>query len=93
MTLGRKVSAEETSTLLDDLHRTGGQSAFWWGEFRLPCDAEEPADTFLRLDGWKKGVAFVNGFNLGRYWPGVGPQVRAVNFILYCIDGWQKALL
>ncbi|KAA1189280.1 glycoside hydrolase family 35 protein [Paenibacillus sp. B2(2019)] len=33
----------------------------------------EPADTFLYLDGWKKGVAFVNGFNLGRYWE-VGPQ-------------------
>lgn len=36
-----------------------------------------PADTFLRLDanGWSKGVAFVNGHNLGRYWPVKGPQV------------------
>ncbi|CAG0898430.1 unnamed protein product [Darwinula stevensoni] len=34
----------------------------------------EPADTFLRLtDTWIKGVVFVNGFNLGRYW-NVGPQ-------------------
>ncbi|KAG8193654.1 hypothetical protein JTE90_024017 [Oedothorax gibbosus] len=32
-------------------------------------------DTFLSLEGWHKGVAFVNGFNLGRYWPIVGPQV------------------
>ncbi|MCE5168624.1 beta-galactosidase [Paenibacillus profundus] len=32
-----------------------------------------PKDTFLRLDGWKKGVVFINGFNLGRYWE-VGPQ-------------------
>ena len=31
-------------------------------------------DTFLQLDGWHKGVAFINGFNLGRYWPIVGPQ-------------------
>ena len=23
--------------------------------------------------GWKKGVVFINGFNLGRYWH-VGPQ-------------------
>ncbi|MCM3042058.1 beta-galactosidase [Paenibacillus motobuensis] len=31
------------------------------------------ADTFLSLDGWIKGVVFLNGFNLGRYW-NVGPQ-------------------
>lgn len=35
--------------------------------------AGEPADTFLRLDGWVKGVVYVNGFNLGRYW-NRGPQ-------------------
>jgi len=33
-----------------------------------------PKDTFLKLDGWTKGVAYVNGFNLGRYWPAKGPQ-------------------
>lgn len=33
----------------------------------------EPADTFLRFDGWTKGVIYVNGFNLGRYW-NRGPQ-------------------
>lgn len=32
-----------------------------------------PADTFLKLEGWSKGVAYVNGFNLGRYWK-AGPQ-------------------
>ena len=32
------------------------------------------SDTFLQLPGWSKGQAFVNGFNLGRYWPVVGPQ-------------------
>ena len=31
-------------------------------------------DTFLQLPGWNKGQLFVNGFNLGRYWPVVGPQ-------------------
>lgn len=30
-------------------------------------------DTFLRLDGWGKGVVWVNGRPLGRYWE-VGPQ-------------------
>ena len=33
-----------------------------------------PNDTFLSLPGWTKGQAFINGFNLGRYWPGEGPQ-------------------
>ncbi|KAM3874801.1 beta-galactosidase-1-like protein 2 [Diretmus argenteus] len=32
-----------------------------------------PRDTFIRLPGWSKGVVFVNGKNLGRYWS-IGPQ-------------------
>jgi len=43
--------------------------SFYKGTFQ----ADELADTFLELKGWKKGVAFVNGFNLGRYWH-IGPQ-------------------
>ncbi|MCL2557603.1 MAG: beta-galactosidase, partial [Treponema sp.] len=38
--------------------------AFYRGAF----DAAETRDTFLDLAGFRKGVAFVNGFNLGRYW-------------------------
>ncbi|XP_034234390.1 beta-galactosidase isoform X2 [Thrips palmi] len=39
-------------------------------------DGQPPLpDTFLDTSGWGKGVVFVNGFNLGRYWPSVGPQV------------------
>ncbi|KAF0288395.1 Beta-galactosidase [Amphibalanus amphitrite] len=37
--------------------------------------ADPPADSFLHFPGWHKGVAFVNGVNLGRYWPAVGPQM------------------
>jgi beta-galactosidase len=36
---------------------------------------DEPADTFLDFEGWGKGCAFLNGFNLGRYWE-IGPQKR-----------------
>jgi beta-galactosidase len=36
-------------------------------------EADGPEDRYLRLDGWTKGNAFVNGFNLGRYWSR-GPQ-------------------
>ncbi|MDM4764245.1 beta-galactosidase [Galbitalea sp. SE-J8] len=34
---------------------------------------DEPADLFLATDGWGKGIAWVNGFALGRYWSR-GPQ-------------------
>lgn len=32
------------------------------------------ADTFIDMSKWGKGVVFINGFNLGRYWSSVGPQ-------------------
>lgn len=34
----------------------------------------EPADSFVRLDGFKKGFVTVNGHNLGRYFNEAGPQ-------------------
>ena len=40
------------------------QPAFYRGFFT----AQELADTFLHLPGFTKGVAYINGFNLGRYW-------------------------
>lgn len=38
-------------------------------------EADELCDTFLDTDGFGKGVAFINGFNLGRFWE-IGPQKR-----------------
>ncbi|XP_008852420.1 beta-galactosidase-1-like protein 2 [Nannospalax galili] len=32
-----------------------------------------PQDTFIKVQGWRKGVIFINGQNLGRYW-NKGPQ-------------------
>ncbi|MCX4984309.1 beta-galactosidase family protein [Streptomyces sp. NBC_00572] len=43
--------------------------AFHRGRFEV----DETADTFLHLDGWTKGNAWINGFPLGRYWSR-GPQ-------------------
>ena len=53
-------------------HKDGG---FWAGTFKTPCQDIAANDVFLSTPGWGKGVAFVNGFNLGRYWPRVGPQM------------------
>ena len=33
------------------------------------------ADTYLDTSGWGKGIAWVNGFNLGWFWPTQGPQL------------------
>ncbi|WP_413375542.1 glycoside hydrolase family 35 protein [Alkalihalobacillus sp. 1P02AB] len=45
------------------------QPCFYKGEFEV----DEVGDTFVDTRGWKKGVVFINGFNLGRYWE-IGPQ-------------------
>ena len=52
-----------------------GNAGFWVGAFKTPCHDHSANDSFLATPGWGKGVAFVNGFNLGRYWPTVGPQM------------------
>ena len=48
-----------------------GVPAFYRGTLQV----DQPADTFLDMEGWTKGVVFLNGFNLGRYWS-KGPQRR-----------------
>lgn len=43
--------------------------------YRFEFDADDLCDTFLETDGFGKGCAFINGFNLGRFWE-IGPQKR-----------------
>ena len=43
--------------------------------YKFTFETDETADTFLDFSGWGKGCAFVNGFNLGRFWK-IGPQKR-----------------
>ncbi len=43
------------------------------GFFKATIILNETGDTFLDLSGWRKGVVWVNGRNLGRFW-NVGPQ-------------------
>ena len=58
---------------LENLQLTRGSMSFWVGHFKTDCN-QGPRDTFLKVTGWHKGLAFVNGVNLGRYWPVEGPQ-------------------
>lgn len=50
---------------------TEGMPAF----YRFVFDAADKKDTFLDFAGWGKGVIWINGFNLGRFWE-AGPQKR-----------------
>ena len=43
--------------------------------FRGSFDLQELGDTYVDMSLWKKGVLWVNGKNLGRYWE-IGPQKR-----------------
>uniref|UniRef100_A0A1I7XMM2 Glyco_hydro_35 domain-containing protein n=1 Tax=Heterorhabditis bacteriophora TaxID=37862 RepID=A0A1I7XMM2_HETBA len=51
--------------------KTTGGHGIYFGEFFV----KNPIDTFIDTSGWGKGVAFVNGNNIGRYWASQGPQV------------------
>lgn len=51
-----------------------GRAGFYEGVLTIPAIDGEPKDTFLRLDGWTKGIVWLNNFCLGRYWPVMGPQ-------------------
>jgi beta-galactosidase len=42
------------------------------------------ADTYFDLSNYQKGVVYINGHNLGRYW-NIGPQQR-----VYCPKTWLK---
>lgn len=46
-----------------------GQPALYQGTFTL----SKKGDTFLDMRDWGKGIVFINGINIGRYWS-VGPQ-------------------
>ncbi|XP_029832016.3 beta-galactosidase-like [Ixodes scapularis] len=70
---------EQLSLLSKFLTTLNGEPKFevpgvFFGYFML-SRGQEPLDTFLDPTGFGKGVAILNGFNLGRYWPSIGPQV------------------
>lgn len=57
-----------------------GKPALYGGTFEV----KEIGDTFLDMKDWGKGIVFVNGYNLGRFWK-VGPQQT-----LYVPGCWLK---
>ena len=60
-------------SLLEYKHESGDvkTASFLKGTLKIEGETH---DTFMRLDGFTKGVVFVNGFNIGRYYNPAGPQ-------------------
>ncbi|NXI42276.1 BGAL galactosidase, partial [Galbula dea] len=49
---------------------------FYTGRLLIPEGIPDlPQDTYVKFPGWTKGQIWINGFNLGRYWPARGPQL------------------
>ncbi|MDO4428806.1 MAG: beta-galactosidase [Atopobiaceae bacterium] len=63
-----RLSLEDLSKIDYAAGWAAGTPSFSRFEFTL----DEPADTYVDTTGFGKGVAFVNGFNVGRYWE-IGP--------------------
>jgi len=72
---GAKAAAGAGGVLSD-----GRPGMFFKGNVGL----DSVADTYIDMSRFKKGIVWVNGHNLGRYWY-VGPQQR-----LYCPASWLK---
>jgi beta-galactosidase len=70
--------------------RSSGKSikkpgVFFRGNFVLTrAEGNTGADTFIDFTNYTKGIIWINGHNLGRYW-NIGPQKR-----LYCPAGWLR---
>jgi beta-galactosidase len=65
---------------LPDIDMGDRPGLFFKGEFNLT----EKGDTYFDMSWYSKGILYVNGHNLGRYW-NKGPQQR-----LYCPASWLK---
>jgi beta-galactosidase len=52
--------------------------------FKANLSLDTVGDTYINMSNWTKGVVWVNGHNLGRYW-NIGPQRR-----LYCPAPWLR---
>ncbi|XHR97773.1 beta-galactosidase family protein [Mucilaginibacter sp. UC70_90] len=75
-----KLPMDKVPTLGAGTTNTPGHPALYQGTF----DLTKVGDTFLDMKNWGKGIVFVNGINVGRYWK-IGPQQT-----LYLPGCWLK---
>jgi beta-galactosidase len=75
-----KLPMDKVPALGAGTTNTAGHPALYQGTF----DLTKVGDTFLDMKNWGKGIVFVNGINIGRYWK-IGPQQT-----LYLPGCWLK---
>jgi beta-galactosidase len=72
------------STVFDNTEKNAqalaGRPVLYQGTFHL----SKTGDTFIDMSAWGKGIIFINGYNIGRYWK-AGPQQT-----LYIPGVWLK---
>jgi beta-galactosidase len=78
LTLGKTIVYENTPA---NAKKLTGKPVLYEGVFSLT----KTGDTFIDMADWGKGIIFVNGINIGRYW-NVGPQQT-----LFIPGVWLKA--
>ncbi|KAL3887320.1 hypothetical protein ACJMK2_027262 [Sinanodonta woodiana] len=72
-------SLDFTNSIIESASQSGKWKPHIYGSHPATlCRTElnilgNPADTFLSMQGWQKGIVLINGFNIGRYW-NRGPQ-------------------
>lgn len=64
------IRSSTRKSLKSSLGVDSKEPAFYSGSFVV----DKVTDTYMSFNGWGKGVAFVNDFNIGRFWPSFGPQ-------------------
>ncbi|NML38284.1 beta-galactosidase [Chitinophaga sp. G-6-1-13] len=77
---GLPLTDKDVAGLTASSGNTSKPGQFFKGAFNLT----QTGDTYIDVSAWKKGLVWVNGHNLGRYWE-IGPQHR-----LYCPASWLK---
>ena len=75
-----KLPMDKAPALGAGTTNTAGHPALYQGTF----DLNKVGDTFLDMKNWGKGIVFINGINIGRYWK-IGPQQT-----LYLPGCWLK---
>ncbi|WP_413667877.1 beta-galactosidase [Mucilaginibacter sp. Mucisp86] len=75
-----KLPMDKVPAFMAGTTNTAGSPTLYQGTF----DLNKLGDTFLDMKNWGKGIVFVNGINIGRYWK-IGPQQT-----LYVPGCWLK---
>jgi beta-galactosidase len=71
-------------SFIRSLKNTSGSSLHDGIYYKGNFDLKDVSDTYIDVSNCRKGLVWINGHNLGRYW-NTGPQKR-----LYCPADWLK---